>query len=449
MPKSGTLAALLAVLIAAGSAAAGQLAGDQKRGLPPPIAQGQAEGPAGILVAGAVSLDEAELAGLAPGSKPHALTLQEAYSLALIRSRAGEKTQKGARPTAWDATQLADRVRQYDALNFGRFRKDFLAATGDTASAGFHDPAPAFFALLGQLQVIENQQKTVAARQQLYQVFRELRNSEASGITEDQVEHIESELQKAQRDQAENLAKYRDALDALKLQLGLAADLPLIPDRAPVAVFRDVFLALQRWTSNPRRTRADLDGILSGLPALDDVVIEGRSLIATIKTHPEPLADLLAAAARVAGKNRPAQPGARAASVDERVILQIRRQIRQLQRNAQSYDAQRRELAIALMVMDGAQERLIAPPASRSSSQRSSAASQTSDVIAAHSALMIAENALVESWIQYQIGRLTLDRALGAVPYNDWPAFLKSLTATRKTPRAPANEPRIIRPSRP
>jgi hypothetical protein len=68
-----------------------------------------------ILGRGPAKLEPAELAGLAPGSKPAVLTLEQAYSLTLIRTRSPAGMAAVARMNLVDPTALDEEARRVGA----------------------------------------------------------------------------------------------------------------------------------------------------------------------------------------------------------------------------------------------------------------------------------------------------------------------------------------------
>ena len=90
------------------------------------------------------------------------------------------------------------------------------------------------------------------------------------------------------------IAGYRDALDELKVALGLSPHAVVIPDRRSIAAFRQVFDMVDDWQRRPDRSLAELPRIVERLPALGDVVVNGRRLdLRVIEQDPMPMESVL------------------------------------------------------------------------------------------------------------------------------------------------------------
>jgi hypothetical protein len=101
--------------------------------------------------------DDVVAAGLPKGSHPHVLSLEQAYALALIRSRAPRPGPNGDLTAILNPTRFTQLSRQFDTANFARFRQDFLATqdrSGRSANA-FRDPSGAFLSLTSRLMKVQ------------------------------------------------------------------------------------------------------------------------------------------------------------------------------------------------------------------------------------------------------------------------------------------------------
>ena len=78
----------------------------------------------------------------------------------------------------------------------------------------------------------------------------------------------------------------------------------MIPDPEGIAAFREVFEKVHNWHRDPTRTLKGLPQLIARLPALGEVVVEGRPILGTIGANPDRLEDELAAMMRSAVKNR-------------------------------------------------------------------------------------------------------------------------------------------------
>jgi hypothetical protein len=122
---------------------------------------------------------------------------------------------------------------------------------------------------------------------------------------------------------------YRTGLDQFKMQMGVPPDLPIVLDQSFLgSPFYRVFDAVDLWQKNPDRNLAQLPGIISQIPALQDIDIDGRSVLGIYRNYrataprgfiPEDedgLEDLLQAAVRVGFEYRLDLMNARASLYD-------------------------------------------------------------------------------------------------------------------------------------
>ena len=219
------------------------------------------------------SFDPAEVAGLPAGSRAEALTWERVYTLALVRSRA--KGQPGGSQSrlaeSFDPKALAEQAAKQHVADFDRFKADFFASGGGAGDAdrAFHDPSGPMFDLLRRNQAIENAQKQIHALSQLKSVFQELIKGEASGLTDNDLDHDEEALQQARHRYLEECRIYRDRLDRLKVELGLSPHAAVVLDRSSLAPFRAVFAEADEWQRRPDRKMEELPQIVGKLPSLE------------------------------------------------------------------------------------------------------------------------------------------------------------------------------------
>ena len=119
-------------------------------------------------VAPSLEVDK-EIAGLSASSHPEVLTWERVYALALVRARGGP----GPRALALDPKVLAEQAARDGVADFGRFRKEFLAARRRGAG-GFHDPSGDFLALLDRLKRIDHARRNVAFHENIFTLLSEL-----------------------------------------------------------------------------------------------------------------------------------------------------------------------------------------------------------------------------------------------------------------------------------
>ncbi len=293
---------------------------------------------------------------------------------------------------------------------------------------GFRDPSGEVFELLRLAQGIEDAAKSVAAIEGLYRVAQEVIQGESSGLTQRELDRIDDALQRARAEMVETRRRYRDGLGTLKVELGLAPGAPAYLDRSGVAAFREVFDEAAKWAIGPGLDYASLDAIAASLPALEDVVIEGRSLLAEVRRRDGDLdEDFLKAATAVATRNRGAGPPGVS---DDAMLLRVRGGVRALRETFLFYELEKRRFVLVSRARVLAQGQLFAPAAGA----MSLGTAQVADLVGLQDELRANRDRLVALWTSYQARRLALARDLGALPADDWPGFFASLTARKAGP---------------
>lgn len=231
----------------------------------------------------------------------------------------------GGRAVTLEALTQAERSLLYTIRSFAKFRQEFTVSTliggsvqnfgSAVASLGFtgvtsSDPSNiGFINIVEDVQLVENSRQNIAAYEQLKKVYTELILGESSGLSQLQLDQIDSQLQNARGNLVQARTQYRFDLDQFKQQMGLPPDTPLVPDRSLTQKFRDVYIAIEDWQSNPRRKLDDLPEFANRLPRLQDVVIDGRSVLGIYSegrsdANEDALEDLLLAAERTAMEHR-------------------------------------------------------------------------------------------------------------------------------------------------
>jgi hypothetical protein len=228
----------------------------------------------------------------------------------------------GGRAVTLEALTQAERSLLYTIRSFAKFRQEFTVQTlvggtivnfgSSVLSVGFSgvqstDPNIGFINVLEDVQIMENNRRNIAAYEQILKVFRELAQGESSGISPLQVDQIDQQLQNARNGFITARLTYRNDLDSFKMQIGLPPDTPLIPDRSLTQPFKAAFAVIDEWQRNARRDLADLPAIAEKLPQLQDVVLDGRSLLGIYrqgKNDENDLEDLLLAGERIAMEHR-------------------------------------------------------------------------------------------------------------------------------------------------
>jgi hypothetical protein len=230
----------------------------------------------------------------------------------------------------------AERTLLYQARVFAKFRQEFIVTvlTGGTiqnfgqtfnlagfSSGGNIDPVVGFLPVLVDVAQIEIDRKNVATLEQIVNLYEQLIQGEASGLSQLQVDQSAANLLTARQSLVSDLLSYRRDVDQLKVQLGLPPDVPLVPDLGLIQPFRDVFQAIDKWQLNADRVLDELPKIVDQIPDLEDVVIDGRSLLGIYRgsrtyTDEDKLEDILQAGVRIALEYRLDLMNARAGLYD-------------------------------------------------------------------------------------------------------------------------------------
>jgi hypothetical protein len=373
------------------------------------------------------SLDvDKEIAGLSASSHPEVLNWERVYALAVVRARGGP----GPRALALDPKAVAEQAARHGFNDFGRFRKEFLAA-GRHGGGGFHDPSGEFLALLDRLERIDHAQRNAAFCANAFTLLSELIKGESAGVSQLHLDQAEALSIGARQGLALEIADYRDRLESFKITMGLSVGAPVVLDRAILASFRKVFDQAESWQERPDRSLGELPRIIKGLPALGEVVVEGRSILALLGGNTDQQEEALSRAARLAIRNRsdldkgPAALGDDAAALE----LSIRRRIRLLFERRRDYETQQRSYGLSIRLIDQGLEQVPAPSRTSALARAAMVASVITGVFATEAQRKKSEDRLVTIWTSFQTERLVLYRELGILPYDDWKSFFNDLSA--------------------
>jgi hypothetical protein len=374
-----------------------------------------------LLGPGAPKLEPADLAGIAAGSNPGVLSLEQAYSLTLIHARNPAGIVAIGRANAFDPAALDQEAKSAGALDFDRFRRDFF-------SNGFRDPAPAFFAALKRRQGVDSAREQVALTQNMRRLFGQLIRGEASGVSQLQLEQVEHFLLRSRQELEIEMSSYRSAVDELKVFLGLSPSTPLVVDERILVPFSKAFGNIYAWQSNPARDLRTLGGLHKRLPPLEELTIGGSSLTqAALGTIPE--GEFLHACIEAAATQRSILKDEHAPR-DERSDLELR--IRNLARGLilthRNYEIERKGLELAVRESDQWSEQVTRPPAGGTAAlaQAVNAVTQLTGVLQTQSRLYRGRTELVSQWLRFKEQSLKLYRELGTMPYDNWEAFYRS-----------------------
>lgn len=250
------------------------------------------------------------------GKNPIQPTVQSALPLTFVQPF----LRGGGRAVVLENLTLAERALLYQTRAFAKFRQEFIVTilTGGTvqnfgstfnlagfSTAGNIDPTVGFIPVIVNLQQIDIDRKNVAYFERLVQLYEQLIQGEASGLSQLQVDQAKLNLINARGRLVGDTVQYRNNLERYRVQLGLPPDTPIVLDLGLVQPFRDAFQKIDDWQKNKARNLDDLPGIVGAIPELEDVVIDGRSLLGIYKgsesyTEEQTLEDILQAGVRIA-----------------------------------------------------------------------------------------------------------------------------------------------------
>ncbi len=342
-----------------------------------------------------------------------------------MRARGGP----GPRAEALDPKAVSEQAARNGFDDFGRFRNEFLSARLQ-GGAGSGDPSNEFLALLDRLEKIDNAQRHAAFYENTFKLFSELIKGESGGLSQLQLDQTEALSIRARQDLAEAIADYRDRLERFKVTMGLSVRAPVVLDREIVASFGKVFDQARSWQERPDHRLSELPGIIKALPALGEVVVEGRSMFALMGGSTDQQEEALTHAARLAIQNRSdLEKGPNRGDAAAALELDIRRQIRRLFELRRAYQAQQRSYELSIRLIDQGLEQLAAPSRVSSLARPAVVATVVTGLLAPERERRNAEDRLVTIWTSFQTERLALYRELGILPYDDWKSFFNDLSA--------------------
>ncbi len=232
----------------------------------------------------------------------------------------------GGRAVILEPLTTVERNLLYAVRTFTLFRQQFFVVTltgGNIQNfgAGFQlsgfsvpgntDPVIGFLPVVFNLVEVEVDRRNLFFLESLARLYQELIQGEASGLSRLQVDQVMQRLITGRQALFIDKITYRSQMDQFKMQLGMPPDMPLVVDMSLAQPFYDVFDAVDRWQRNPTRSLDDLPGIIAKIPELEDIDVEGRSVLepyrnyrSTLKEfkaeNEEGLEDLLQSAVRIA-----------------------------------------------------------------------------------------------------------------------------------------------------
>jgi hypothetical protein len=189
----------------------------------------------------------------------------------------------GGRAVTLEPLTLAERNLLYQIRLFARFRQEFIPAVltnssqllDQTGAPG--DSVIGYLSVLQQFQVVSNSRETLEAYTSLAKAYRQFASG-VSDISQLNLDQINSQLYNQRQTLVTASLQYRNLLDQYKVQLGLPPDVPLILDRSVLSGFRNVFKTIDDWFNDEDRVPETLPLLVSKLPTLENVTVDGRSI---------------------------------------------------------------------------------------------------------------------------------------------------------------------------
>jgi hypothetical protein len=274
------------------------------------------------------------------GKNPRQPTVLSALPISFIQPL----LRGGGRAVILEPLTQQERNLLYQVRAFTQFRQQFFVVTltGGTiqnfgqgfnlagfSSAGNTDPTIGFIPTAFNVVQVEIDRRNVAFYENVVNLYKELIQGESSGLSQLQVDQAMSQLIGARLTLFNDKVTYRTGIDQFKMQMGLPPDLPIIMDQSFLGdPFYKVFDGVDEWQKRSNRTLDELPGIIGQIPQLQDIDIDGRSVLGIYRNYrstavgdykPEDedgLEDLLQAAVRVALEYRLDLMNARAALYD-------------------------------------------------------------------------------------------------------------------------------------
>jgi hypothetical protein len=234
----------------------------------------------------------------------------------------------GGRAVILEPLTIEERNLLYQVRAFAQFRQQYFVVTltGGTVqnfgqgfslsgftTGGNVDPVVGFIPAAFNVVQVEIDRRNVAFYANLVKLYQELIQGEASGLSQLQVDQVMSQLIGARQQLFTDKVTYRNGIDQFKMQLGMPPDTAIVMDQSWLGKpFYDVFNAVDGWQKRGDRQLNELPGIIGKIPQLQDIDIDGRSVLGIYRNYraarsganfvPEDedgLEDLLQAAVRV------------------------------------------------------------------------------------------------------------------------------------------------------
>ena len=225
------------------------------------------------------------------------------------------------RAVTLEALTEAERSLLYQVRSFAKFRQEFIVdmLTGGTISqpgigfslagfstAGNTDPTIGFIPLAQNVAEVIVDLRNLAFFEQLAALYEQLIEGESSGLSQLQVDQVKSRVLTSRQTLITDIQTLRNTNDSFKQQIGLPPDTPVVPDVSLFQPYLDVFAEIDEWQRGKNRKLEDVPKIVDKIPQLQDIVLDGHSLLGpylnstTYTDNEEDLKATLQAAVRIA-----------------------------------------------------------------------------------------------------------------------------------------------------
>jgi hypothetical protein len=214
----------------------------------------------------------------------------------------------GGRAVTLEPLTQAERNLLYAVRSFALFRQQFFVVTltggtiqnfGNTfnlagfSSTGNSDPTIGFLPVVFNLVEVEVDRRNLFFLESVARLYNELIQGEASGLSRLQLDQVMQRVIAGRQALFADQVTYRVQLDEFKMQMGLPPDTPLVIDMSLAQPFYDVFNAVDEWQRKSTRTLDQLPQIIAKLPELEDIDVEGRSVLAPYRNYRSTLREFL------------------------------------------------------------------------------------------------------------------------------------------------------------
>ena len=125
--------------------------------------------------------------------------------------------------------------------------------------------------------------RNLAYFEQLAALYEQLIEGESSGLSQLQVDQVKSRVIGARQTVITDILTLRDQNDSFKQQLGLPPDTPMVPDLSLFQPYLDTFTEVDEWQRDKNRKLEDVPKIVNKIPALQDIVLDGHSILGMYK----------------------------------------------------------------------------------------------------------------------------------------------------------------------